>query len=407
MINNSCRFCQSPTRHIVLDLGVSPLANALIRPEQTGELEVKYPLCVYVCEKCFLVQLPQVESPENIFTDYLYHSSYSEGWLRHVETYVDEMDQRYLDSKDNRIVEIGSNDGYLLQYFLAKGYQVLGIEPATEVARIAEQKGIDCIKTFFNVDVARELRAKGLMADLLVANNVLAHTPDLNGFMAGMKELLQPSGIITIEVPHLLRLMQKIQFDTIYHEHFSYFSLLTLRKIFEAHDLDIFDVEQLETHGGSLRLFASHCERQVPVSDRVHVLLSSEVGMDKLATYGGFSERVEVVKQAFLGFLRQAKEKGKTVVGYGAPAKATTLLNFCGIDSNLLSYTVDRNPYKQNLLIPGARIPIYAPEKIRETRPDYVIILPWNIESEVLAQLDWIREWGGRFVVVIPALRIN
>ena len=404
-----CRFCGAPLREIFVDLGASPLANSYLEPEHLRRPEPFYPLCVYVCGECFLVQLPEEERPEAIFTDYAYFSSYSESWLRHARTYAEAMVDRFGFGPEHRVIEVASNDGYLLRWFRDQGVPVLGIEPARNVAEAAEAAGIPTLVRFFGTETARDLVAEGTRADLLVGNNVLAHVPDLNDFVEGLKTLLAPRGVLTMELPHLLRLMDEDQFDTIYHEHYSYFSFLAVRKVFASHGLTLFDVEELPTHGGSLRIYARHDEDDSkPVGERVADLLAREeaAGLTYPDPYRSFAERVERVKRGLLRFLIQAKEEGKSIAGYGAPAKGNTLLNYCGIRSDFLDYTVDLSPHKQGRYLPGTRIPIFAPDHIRETRPDYVLILPWNLKEEIMKQMSDVRSWGGKFVVAIPEVRV-
>jgi SAM-dependent methyltransferase len=372
-------------------------------------MEPFYPLHAYVCDSCFLVQLDQYVSAESIFTEYAYFSSYADSWLAHARSYVHHMIDLLDLDRNSHVVEIASNDGYLLQYFVQAGIPSLGIEPALNVARTAREKGVPTRTVFFNADTARELVAEEEQADLLIGNNVLAQVPDLNSFVRGMKIMLKPDGVITMEFPHLMRLMADNQFDTIYHEHFSYFSLLTVERIFAAHGLTIFDVEELPTHGGSLRIYACHAEDLLrSVGSRVVELRLREekAGFDRLETYADFTRQVIETKHDLLDFLIRAKRNGRTIVGYGAPGKGNTLLNYCGIRTDFLEYTVDRNPYKQGRYLPGTRIPIYHPDKIRETRPDYVLILPWNFKGEIMEQMADIRTWGGRFVVPIPEVTI-
>jgi SAM-dependent methyltransferase len=392
-----------------VDLGASPLANSYLEPEDLGKAESFYPLCVYVCGECFLVQLPEEEKPEAIFSDYAYFSSYSESWLRHAENYAQAMIERFGLGAGHQVVEIASNDGYLLRWFKERGIPVLGVEPAKNVAEAAAAAGIPTLVKFFGEATARELVSQGTRADLLVGNNVLAHVPDLNDFVAGLKVLLAPTGVLTMEFPHLLRLMEADQFDTIYHEHYSYFSFTTVRKVFAAHRFALFDVEELPTHGGSLRIYARHEEDgSKPVGERVgDLLVREEVSRLKcLETYRSFAERVRRVKRGLLRFLIQAKEEGKSIAGYGAPAKGNTLLNYCGVRTDFLDYTVDRNPHKQGRYLPGTRIPVHAPDRLRETRPDYVLILPWNLKEEIVEQMADVRSWGGRFVVAVPEVRV-
>ncbi len=404
-----CRSCNTPLRYTFVDLGMSPLCESYIAPEQWNEMEPFYPLHAYVCETCYLVQLDAYVTPEDIFTEYAYFSSYADTWLAHSRQYVSDMIARFRLGPAHQVVEVASNDGYLLQYFKEAGIPALGIEPAANVARVAQEKGIDTRVLFFNRDAAHQLKAEGLQADLLLGNNVLAQVPNLNSFVAGMKTLLKPEGIITMEFPHLMCLMAENQFDTIYHEHFGYFSLITVEKLFAQHGLTLFDVEEWPTHGGSLRIFARHTEdTDKPIGPRVHELRAREeaAGFTQMETYADFAEQVKETKRKLLDFLITAKRTGKTVVGYGAPGKGNTLLNYCGIRTDFLAYTVDRNPYKQGLYLPGTRIPIFHPDKIRETRPDYVLILPWNFKEEIMHQMADIREWGGQFVVPIPEVRV-
>ncbi len=405
-----CRFCDSPLEHTFADLGMSPVSNAFLKREQLNLKEPFYPLHAYVCGACLLVQLEQFESPDAIFNDeYAYFSSFSDSWLKHAKEYVDEMIRRFGFDPSSFVVEIASNDGYLLQYFVEKKIPVLGVEPSANVAEAARKKGVDTLVKFFGVNTAKELAAKGRKADLLLGNNVLAHVPDLNDFVAGMKILLKPGGVITMEFPHLLRLMRENQFDTIYHEHFSYFSFLTVEKVFARHGLTLFDVQPLSTHGGSLRIFAKHAEdRSNAITNAVIALLAEERGanLDKLATYDEFAEKVRITKRKLLQFLIQAKEGGKSVAAYGAPAKGNTLLNYCGVRTDFIDYAVDRSPHKQGMFLPGTHIPIFKPEHIFETKPDYLLILPWNLKEEIVQQMSGIRTWGGKFVVPIPEVAV-
>jgi 2-polyprenyl-3-methyl-5-hydroxy-6-metoxy-1,4-benzoquinol methylase len=400
----ACRFCSSPLNEVFADLGVSPLANSYLREEQLSNMEPHYPLKAWVCGSCMLVQLEEFESPAGIFSDYAYFSSFSTSWLAHAERYVQEMITRFGFHSKSQVIEIASNDGYLLQYFHAAGVPVLGIEPAANVAQAAIAKGIPSRSVFFGRDTARELEA-----DLLIGNNVYAHVPDLHSFTEGLKIALKPDGLITLEFPHLLRLMDEAQFDTIYHEHFSYLSLMTVQKVFARHGLIVFDVEELSTHGGSLRIYGQHAgNTKREVTSRVEALLAQErvAGLDHLDAYRSFAEKVKRVKCDVLQFLINARREGKTVAGYGAPAKGNTLLNYCGIGPELLSFTVDRSPHKQGHYLPGTRIPIRGPETIGQARPDYVLILPWNLKDEITEQMKEIRSWGGRFVVAIPSLEV-
>ena len=406
---NKCRFCETPLQHIFVDLGMSPLANSYLKAEQLQEMESFYPLHTYVCENCYLVQLLEFESPEHIFSDYAYFSSYSDSWLKHAKDYTDMMVQRFHFNSKSQVIEIASNDGYLLQYFKEKQIPVLGIEPAGNVAEAAIAKQIPTRVMFFGTQTAKELAAENRYADLMVGNNVLAHVPDLNDFVKGLKIALKQQGIITMEFPHLMQLMEENQFDTIYHEHFSYFSFITVRKIFASHGLEIFDVDELPTHGGSLRVFACHADdASKPVEQRVRDLVKKEEdnGFNTLEHYLSFGEKVRQTKRNILDFMIQNKRKGKSFVGYGAPAKGNTLLNYCGIRSDFIDYTVDRSPHKQGHFLPGVHIPIYGPDKIIETKPDYLVIFPWNLKDEIMKQMSHIRDWGGRFVVFIPEVEI-
>ena len=407
--SGACRFCRSELRHTFVDLGMSPLCESYLRREQLNQMEPFYPLHVFVCENCFLVQLEEFVSPDNIFTEYAYFSSYSESWLEHCRRYTEQMLDRFPLNEKSLVVELASNDGYLLQYFVQKKIPVLGIEPAVNVAKAAEEKKVPTLVKFFGKQLAAELASDGKQADLLVGNNVLAQVPDLCDFVAGMKILLKPRGVLTLEFPHLLKLMAENQFDTIYHEHFSYFSLLTAREILGAHGLVLFDVEELPTHGGSLRVFGRHSEDDSkPISSRVAELSVREeaVGLKRLESYCSFAERVKKTKRQLLGCLIDAKEAHKSIVGYGAPGKGNTLLNYCGVGTDFIDYTVDRNPFKHGRFTPGTHIPIYAPERIAQTRPDYVLILPWNLKNEIMQQMANIREWGGKFIIPIPEARI-
>jgi 2-polyprenyl-3-methyl-5-hydroxy-6-metoxy-1,4-benzoquinol methylase len=409
MTIHSCRFCGAELHYTFADLGVSPLANSYLTEDQLSLAEPFYPLRVRVCERCFLVQLEEFASPEHIFEEYAYFSSYSDTWLDHARQYTEKMIERFHLSKESQVIEIASNDGYLLQFFLKRGIPVLGIEPARNVAQAARQKGIPTVTEFFGVKTAETLAASGKGGDLLIGNNVLAHVPELNDFVAGMKILLGPHGVITMEFPHLMRLISGNQFDTIYHEHFSYFSFLTVREIFARHELAIFDVEELTTHGGSLRIYAMH-ERDTShkINWRVEELSEREsvAGFRRIDMYLSFMDKVRETKRRLLSFLIEAKQAGKSVVSYGAPAKGNTLLNYCGIRTDFLDYTVDASPHKQNHFLPGTRIPIHHPEKIKETRPDYVLILPWNLREEITAKASYIRNWGGQFIIPIPQLEV-
>jgi SAM-dependent methyltransferase len=405
----SCRFCAAPLRTTFVDLGLSPLCQSRITPEALHEMEPFYPLHAYVCDECHLVQLQEFVSPQAIFTDYAYFSSYSASWVEHARRYATMAIERYGLSARSKVMEIASNDGYLLQHFVAAGVPVLGIEPAANVAQAAVDKGVPTVVRFFDLRSADDIAREHGQPDLLVGNNVLAHVPDLNGFVSGMKQLLAPQGVITMEFPHLQRLMAQNQFDTIYHEHFSYFSFLAAERIFAHHGLTVFDVEELPTHGGSLRIHARHREDATrPVRDAVQALRRREIddGFETPERYRGFGAQVAATKRNILSFLIDAKQRGKTVAGYGAPGKGNTLLNYCGVRTDFMDFTVDANPYKQGTYTPGTRIPIHPPEKLREARPDYVFILPWNLTEEITRTAAYVAEWGGRFVVPIPDLRI-
>ena len=401
----ACRFCGSELHQIFVDLGMSPLANSYLTMADLQKMEPHYPLCIYICDRCYLAQLPVFETPEGIFTDYAYFSSYSDSWLRHAKAYTDLMIERFGYNQSNFVIELASNDGYLLQYFKEKSIPVLGIEPAKNVALAANEAGIPTLVKFFGTDTARELASENKYADLIVGNNVLAHVPGLNDFVNGMKIVLKKQGVITMEFPHLKRLVAENQFDTMYHEHFSYFSFTTVEKVFASHGLTLFDVEELPTHGGSLRIYARHSNDETkPVGKRVAELKSREdaAGMTKMEYYLSFGEKVKETKRKILEFLIKAKAEGKSIAGYGAPAKGNTLLNYCGVRTDFIDYTLDRSPHKQGQYLPGTHIPIYHPDKVREDKPDYLVILPWNLKEEIMEQMSYIREWGGKFVTLIP-----
>jgi len=405
----ACRFCGSGLQRTFVDLGLSPLCETYPSAADLNRGEMYYPLHTYVCEKCWLVQLEEYETPEQIFSDYAYFSSFSDSWLKHCDKYCEAMKARFGLGKQSFVVEVASNDGYLLQYFVKRDVPVLGIEPAANVAKVAVEKGVPTLVRFFGTQLAKELASEGRCADLVLGNNVLAQVPDLNDFVEGLKVMLKPEGVLTLEFPHLLQLIQLNEFDTIYHEHFSYFSLLNTIKIMEAHGLRVFDVEELKSHGGSLRVYACRAEANThPVELNVGRVLTDETrgGLDRIDGYEGFSRQVKETKIALVDFLLTAAKQGKKVAGYGAPGKSATLLHYCGIGKDLIEYTVDRSPYKQGRFLPGSRIPIYHPDRIRETRPDFVVILPWNLKDEIMQQLQFIREWGGRFVVPIPKVAV-
>ena len=400
-----CRFCRTPLADTVVDLGMSPLCESFLAEDQLDKMEPFYPLHVWVCRKCLLVQISEYVRVEDIFTEYAYFSSYSTAWLKHAEDYVAMITKRLALGAKSFVVELASNDGYLLQYFSKEGIPCLGIEPAANVAKAARERGVETRVVFFDERTAGEMRSAGQMADLVLGNNVLAQVPDVNSFVAGVGIILKPSGTATFEFPHLMRLFDGNQFDTIYHEHFSYFSLLAAEAIFAAHGLTVFDVEELWTHGGSLRIFARHtADGTRPVSERVLELRAREEasGYRQIATYSRFEERVRETKRKILDVLVAARRAGKVVAGYGAPGKGNTLLNYCGIRTDFIDFTVDRNPYKHGKYLPGTHIPIFRPERIDEVRPDYIFILPWNLKDEIMAQLAHARRWGARFIVPIP-----
>lgn len=407
-----CRFCDAPLTHEMCDLGMSPLANSYVPFEGPARGEVTYPLKVRVCEHCLLAQLEAFETPDAIFSDYAYFSSFSPSWVEHARQYCTMMTQRFGLSASSQVVEIASNDGYLLQHFMAAGIPVLGVEPAANVARAAwDRRRIPCLIRFFGVETAREIVARGRSADLIVGNNVLAHVPDLHDFVGGLPLALKPGGVATFEFPHLMRLIEGNQFDTIYHEHFSYFSFLAAERIFARHGMTVFDVEELPTHGGSLRVFARHASNTAPAcatTTRVEAMRrkEEEAGLTSMETYSDFAKRVANTKHRLLEFLIEAKETGRSVAAYGAAAKGVTLLNYCGAGRDLIDYVVDKSHHKQNHYMPGLRIPIHPPDHVLRTRPDYLLILPWNLATEISTEMAAIREWGGRFVVPIPTLRV-
>jgi SAM-dependent methyltransferase len=400
-----CRFCEAPLTRTFVDLGMSPLCESYVAPDRLDAMEPFYPLHVRICERCLLVQLPELVAPEAIFTEYAYFSSYSDSWVEHARRYADAMIGRHGLGSESFVVELASNDGYLLRHFVERGIRVLGVEPARNVARAAEEHGVPSLPVFFGAQVARDIVAEHGHADLVPANNVLAHVPDINDFVAGIAILLAPGGTTTLEFPHILRLVEGNQFDTIYHEHYSYLSLHTVERIFAAHGLRVVDVEELPTHGGSLRVHACHAGQEGAGVEAVRAL-EREHGLDRVDGYEGFGARVEALKRDLLTFLIGARREGRRVAGYGAPGKGNTLLNYCGIRSDLLEYTVDRNPYKQGMALPGTHIPIHPPERLAETRPDDILILPWNLREEIVAQLSGAREWGARFVVPIPSVEV-
>jgi SAM-dependent methyltransferase len=404
-----CRFCHAGLHRTFVDLGMSPLCETFLEERELNRMEPFYPLHVYVCEQCLLVQLEEYVSPADIFTDYPYFSSYSESWLRHASRYVDAITERLALHPGSLVVELGSNDGYLLRHFVANGIPVLGIEPAENVAEVANAAGVRTRSVFFGPEVAEQLRGEGRAADLIVGNNVLAQVPDLNGFVAGINTLLADDGVVTIEFPHLLRLVAENQFDTIYHEHFSYFSFLVAERIFAAHGLRLFDVEELSSHGGSLRIYGCHAGSEShQTTAAVEKMREKEraAGVERLEYYDSFKRQVEETKRKLLDLLIDVRAQGKSVVGYGAPGKGNTLLNYCGIRGDFLDFTVDRNPHKQGRFLPGTHVPIGAPENVDTARPDFVFILPWNLKDEIMQQLAHVRDWGGKFIVPIPEAKV-
>jgi 2-polyprenyl-3-methyl-5-hydroxy-6-metoxy-1,4-benzoquinol methylase len=405
----TCRFCGRLVTDMFVDLGVTPLCESYVRAEDLTRSEPSYPLHAFVCANCFLVQVPECVHPSGIFSDYAYFSSYSDSWLEHARRYAEEMMSRFGLGPAASIIEVGSNDGYLLQYFVRKGMNVLGIDPAANVAQAAISRGVPTFVAFFGEQVAKDLARVGTKADLLIGNNVLAQVPDLNDFVRGLKVLLENDGVITMEFPHLMKLVEQCQFDTIYHEHFSYFSFVTAERIFASHGMTIFDVEELPTHGGSLRIYARHSDEiSRPVEPRAVQMREREIaaGLETLPYYAAFGEQVKATKRILVECLSDIKRAGKRIAAYGAPGKGNTLLNYCGIRGNVIDYAVDRNPYKQGKYTPGTKIPILAPDTISHTRPDYLLVLPWNLQTEIMEQMSYIREWGGRFIIPIPSARI-
>lgn len=405
-MKEQCRFCQNPLSNTFCDLGKTPPSNSYLK--SPTDKEHFFPLHAYVCEKCFLVQLGQFQTPDEIFSDYAYFSSYSESWIEHGKKYTEKVAGLFGLNQNSYVVEIASNDGYLLQHFKAKNIPILGIEPAKNVAKVAIEKGIPTLTKFFGKNTALELSQKK-KADLIIGNNVLAHVPDLNDFVSGLKILLNPKGLITLEFPHVLQLIQQNQFDTIYHEHFSYFSLICLENVFQKWDLEIFDVEELATHGGSLRLYVQHAQGPHTQNICVQNLKTTELGfgLGKLETYLKYAQNVRAFKESVDAFFKKIRQDKKTIVGYGAPAKGNTLLNYCSLTTSHLPFTVDKSPHKQNLYLPGTHIPIYAPEKIAEIKPDYLFILPWNLKEEIKKQMAFVRDWGCSFVIPVPELKIE
>jgi len=409
MNNFKCRFCNCEIKKIFIDLGLSPLSNAFVKNENLNKIEKKFPLKVFLCDHCFLVQIPEFETPDNIFSEYAYFSSYSKSWLEHVENYTNMISKKNNLGKNSLVVELASNDGYLLQFFKQKGIPVIGIEPAHNVAKVSEDKGIKTITEFFGEKLAERLSTEKIKADLIIGNNVLAHVPNINDFVKGMSILLKSDGSINMEFPHLLQLIKHNQFDTIYHEHFSYFSLYTVKKIFEFHNLEIFDVEEILTHGGSLRIYAKHKEnKNFEIKNSINEILEKEktFGLLETSFYLEFSKAIESIKKELTNFFNTAKKDGKKIVCYGAAAKGNTLLNYCRIGREYVEYVVDKNPYKQGLYLPGSHLQIKEPEQIKKTKPDFIVILPWNIKDEIMNEISFIRDWGGKFVIPIPKVNI-
>jgi SAM-dependent methyltransferase len=401
-----CRFCSSPLHHTFCDLGKTPPSNSYLK--KPTDREYFFPLHALVCDQCLLVQLGQFQTPDEIFSDYAYFSSYSESWIAHGKKYTDLVSQRFSLGQSNFVVEIASNDGYLLQHFKEKEIPILGIEPAKNVAQVAIGRGIPTLTEFFGKQTAQEVASEKGKADLIIGNNVLAHVPDLNDFVSGLKLLLKNTGLITLEFPHLLQLIHQNQFDTIYHEHFSYFSLVAAEKVFNHHGLELFDVEEIPTHGGSLRVYLQHSKGPHRTSEAIEKLLikEKENGLGRLETYTRFSEQVQKYKKSVLSFFKKVQKEGKIVAAYGAPAKGNTLLNYCEITTDLLPFTVDKSPHKQGHFLPGTHIPIFAPVKIEEIKPDYLFLLPWNLKTEIMNQMAYIRNWGGKFVIPIPEVSV-
>ena len=405
-----CRFCNTPLHHEFIDMVNSPASNSFLAEEELNEPEVYYPLKLYVCDQCFLVQIDEYKKSDDIFNqDYVYFSSYSKSWLAHAKKYVDMITERLDLNLESHVIEIGSNDGYLLQYFRKKRIPCLGIEPSANTAQAAREKGIDTLEEFFGVELAESLAEEGKKVDLIIGNNVLAHVPNINHFVAGLKIALKNNGVVTMEFPHLMRLVEESQFDTIYHEHLSYFSFCTVQRIFSKHGLTLFDVEELPTHGGSLRIYARHQEDSAwAISSNVNAIQECELvaGMDDLSYYQGFQNKADTVKYSLLSFLLEQKQSGAKVVGYGAAAKGNTLLNYCGVKKDLIRFVVDVSPHKQGKVLPGSHIPVVKEDEITRLKPDYVLILPWNIQDEIMDQLNYIRKWSGKFVVPIPEIKI-
>ncbi len=405
---HTCRFCRKPLALTLVDLGVTPLANSYLPDATAAKTEQSFPLHARVCQSCRLVQVEDVSTPDNIFSHYAYFSSFSTSWLQHCERYVEGAISRFGLGPASKVVEVASNDGYLLQYFVKRGVPSLGVEPAANVAEAAVKAGVPTEVAFFGVATAERLAKAGHAADLMCANNVLAHVPDINDFVRGFERLLKPAGVMSVEFPHLLRMLEEVQFDTIYHEHYSYLSLLAVERIFQANGLRVFDVEELPTHGGSLRVWA--CKAGAARADGAGVAKvradEAAAGLDTDAAYQGFDAKVRQIKADLITFVDSAQSEGKRIAAYGAAAKGNTLLNYCGIGSDRIDFVADLNPHKQNTLLPGSHIPVHAPEQIAKARPDYLLILPWNLKAEIMQQMAEIRTWGGRFVVAVPRLTL-
>ncbi|MFV1851403.1 MAG: methyltransferase domain-containing protein [Thalassospira sp.] len=408
MTTPTCRACGTDLKHTLVDLGLSPLANSYVPLDHESATDKGYPLHARVCSECFLVQVDDVVPPSDIFSHYAYFSSYSSSWVEHARKYAEYATERLALTKSSLVVEVASNDGYLLQHFVAKDIPVLGVEPAANVAAEAEKKGVRSLVAFFGKETAQKIVSDLGHANLTAANNVLAHVPDINDFVAGFAEVLADDGVATFEFPHLMNLLEKTQFDTIYHEHFSYLSLYAVEKCFVANGLKVFDVEELPTHGGSLRVWAQKASGIRQETEALKNLRGKEeaAGINTLACYEGFETKVQTIRDDLLSFLKKAKAGGKTVAAYGAAAKGNTLLNYCAINSDLIDFVVDANPHKQNTLLPGSRIPVHAPEKLKEAKPDYVLILPWNLKNEIMKDVDYVHQWGGQFVVAVPEVAV-
>ncbi len=404
----ACRLCDAELTETFVDLGMSPLCESYVSADRADAAETFYPLHVRICTECLLVQLPAYVAGEDIFSDYLYFSSYSDSWVAHAKRYADEMTERLGLGPESLVIEVASNDGYLLQHFVASGIPVVGVEPAANVAEVARGNGIRTEVTFLSAASGADVAATYGRADLVAGNNVYAHVPDIRDFSAGLAELVKPTGLVTLEFPHLLRLIERNQYDTIYHEHYQYLTLLTSARALATAGLTVVDVDELSTHGGSLRVHARPADAAGEPSATVKAVLEAEAaaGLHTLDGHAGFAEAVFRVRRDLLTFLLAARAEGKTVVGYGAPGKGNTLLNHCGIRSDLMAYTVDRSPHKQGLLLPGTHIPIYHPDRIAQDKPDYVLVLPWNLRTELTDQLAYVRDWGGRLVFPIPGLEL-